>query len=140
MAISIADIMEAAHATAVKKGWYAIGMRRTGAKREFTEDDGSVWEEQDIVSEPVSRNTGEVLALMHSELSEALEEWRSGQSLTDIRYGEGGKPEGFGVELADVIIRICDTAQQLGVPLERCLVEKLAFNESRPYRHGGKVA
>lgn len=126
MAISIADIMEAAHATAVKKGWYNMALKPLG--------------ESTHLQFALDRNVGEVVALVHSELSEALEEWRSGRPLTDIYYGEGGKPEGFGVELADVIIRICDTAQQLGIPLETCIVEKLAYNETRPARHGGKIA
>ena len=46
----------------------------------------------------------------HAELSEAWEEYRSGVDLLEVRYeGEDGKPEGFPVELADVIIRIADT-------------------------------
>lgn len=97
------------------------------------------WEEE--------RTFGEVIALMHSELSEALEEYRDGRSKMEIHYVESQtdygavtmKPEGIAVELADVLIRIFDFCGRYNVPLGRALVEKMAYNESRPYRHGGKV-
>lgn len=85
------------------------------------------------------RNIGEVLMLMTSELAEALEEWRSGRSLPEVRIVEG-KPEGFGVELADCIIRILDIAQHIGLDMASLISEKMEYNRSRPYRHGGKVA
>jgi NTP pyrophosphatase (non-canonical NTP hydrolase) len=85
------------------------------------------------------RNVGEVIALMHSELSEALEEWRTGRDPRDVYEGANGKPEGFGVELADCVIRIMDTCEAHGIDLERLIELKHAFNETRPYKHG-KVA
>ena len=52
------------------------------------------------------RNFGEQVALMHAELSEALEEHRKGKPL---EYFEDFKPEGVAVELADCAIRCFDT-------------------------------
>lgn len=52
------------------------------------------------------RPLGETFALIHSELSEALEEYRAGRP--NVRYGEGGKPEGICVELIDAAIRMMD--------------------------------
>lgn len=81
----------------------------------------------------------EKLVLVHSELSEALEEYRDGRGLTEVYYREqDGKPEGVPVELADAIIRICDLAEIYGMDLAGALKEKQFFNETRPYRHGGK--
>jgi hypothetical protein len=157
---------------------------------------------------------------MHSEVSEALEEYRVGGPLEEIYYrcsecglfwhpdrnpGEdsearsgkcmcGGplKPEGFVVELADLLIRVADYCGRFKItplvtkerstghvrvgrlvrllhrelesdhmerrwlghvigmaisyssannlPLERAIAEKMAYNRTRPYRHGGKVA
>jgi NTP pyrophosphatase (non-canonical NTP hydrolase) len=48
------------------------------------------------------------------------------------------KPEGIPSELADIIIRVLDVAYRYGIDLEEVLLEKLAFNETRGYRHGGK--
>ncbi len=84
-------------------------------------------------------NVGEVIALMHSELSEALEEWRDGHPLTEIRY-EDGKPEGFPIEMADAMIRILDTCHHLGIDIEEAIAIKAMYNKSRPYRHGKKLA
>ena len=58
------------------------------------------------------RPFGEVCALIHSELSEALEAYRDGKP-EFYREPEGdphGKPEGTAVELADAVIRILDYA------------------------------
>ena len=43
-------------------------------------------------------------------------------------------------ELADVVIRAMDTAQQLGVNLGRAVARKAAYNRTMPYRHGDKMA
>ena len=83
-------------------------------------------------------NIGEKLALIHSEISEALEEYRShGEQKQYIRESDG-KPEGFVFELADTIIRIADLCGGLELDLEKALRTKMNFNLTRPYRHGNK--
>ena len=150
------------------------------------------------------RNFFEVVGLMHSELSEALEEWRAKHPVTEIRI-ENGKLEGCPIEIADAYIRILDTCHELrlpimvwagdaptnvekgrfsvditkvhyllsqaivdlpddsveplnisalgecacaiegmcekwGIDLEAAVKQKMAYNQTRPYRHGGKLA
>ena len=49
------------------------------------------------------RTFGDLLCLVHSEISEALESYRARGF--DKWYGENNKPEGVSTELADIIIR-----------------------------------
>ncbi|MCL6598976.1 MAG: hypothetical protein K6T81_09555 [Alicyclobacillus macrosporangiidus] len=86
------------HATAVAKGWH-----------------------ETIVPLPVH------LALIHSEVSEALQADRKGE-------GDQAVAE----ELADVVIRAMDTAAAHGLDLAGALLTKMETNKRRPYRHGGR--
>ena len=48
------------------------------------------------------------------------------------------KPEGFGSELADVIIRCLDLAEAMNIDIESIIYIKHEFNKRRPYKHGKK--
>jgi NTP pyrophosphatase (non-canonical NTP hydrolase) len=78
-----------------------------------------------------SDNFGEKIALIHSELSEALEADRKDLASDHI--------EGFtGVEeeLADVFIRMIDLAVQKDLRLGEAIFAKMRFNLTRPFKHG----
>ena len=79
---------------------------------------------------------GDRLALIHSEVSEALEAYRE-RGLADWTSGKG-KPEGLASELADVIIRIGDMAGVYGIDINEEVCKKMEYNTTRSYMHGGK--
>lgn len=88
----------------------------------------------DKVMEATDRNDGEILALIHSEVSECLEGLRH-QNPPDDKLPQFNSVE---VELADVIIRIMDYAKVRGFRVAEAVVAKAEYNTSRAYKHGGK--
>lgn len=84
------------------------------------------WYKNPVTGEEITRNFGEVVALMHSELSEALEADRKGLKDDKLPHRDGRE-----VEFADCIIRILDTAAALGLDVAGALIEKNRFNAQR---------
>ena len=107
--MNIKELQKEIHENAVQHGW---------------------WEQE--------RNFGELIALVHSELSEALEESRKGRGVNETYYNADKpfKPEGIPSELADVVIRVLDMCEHYEIDLEDMIVNKHEFNKSRPYKHG----
>ena len=79
----------------------------------------------------------EMVALIHSEASEALEAYRNHEALTWT--DEHDKPQGIASEFADIIIRLGHYASALDIDLEEEVLRKLDYNRTRGYRHGGKA-
>ena len=84
-----------------------------------------------------SDNIPEKLCLIHSEVSEALEEYRE-YNMKTILHDTTTKPIGFPSELADIVIRVLDLSEKLGIDLQKEIIKKYAYNLTRPYKHGGK--
>lgn len=84
------------------------------------------WYTDPKTGEELERNVGEMLCLVHSEVSEALEGYRKNKA--DDHLPNRPMVE---VELADTLIRIFDLAGYLGLDLGGAYAEKLAYNLSR---------
>lgn len=78
------------------------------------------------------------MVLVVTEVGESVEDILNEHMTTDVNLA--GKPTGLGSELADIIIRVCDTAGALGIDLAAELRSKLDYNRTRSHRHGGKLA
>lgn len=108
------DLRDDIHETACEKGWHDEG-------------DSS------------DRIPG-LLCLVHSEVSEVLEDFRKNHGLREIWRDEKGKPCGIPYELADVVIRVLDICGLYDIDIADAVETKMAYNRTRPYRHGGKRA
>lgn len=109
----IRKLCEVAHGNSVAGGWYHDP--KTG--------------------EPIMRNYGEMIALMHSELSEALEADRKG--LADDKLPD--RP-GVEVEFADTLVRIGDASGYRGYDVAGAVIAKMRFNSIRPDHKPGNRA
>lgn len=98
-------------------------------------EDNLQWWQDPITKKFLQRNFGEMIALCHSELSEALEGNR--KNLQDDKLPHRRMEE---VELADCLIRIFDIAAGCGMDLEGAYQEKRLYNLSRAdHKHENRL-
>ena len=115
------EIADAVHWLAEKKGWH-----------NFEETDGAF----------LTR----AVANAHGEISELWESFRKGELDKPCDKSEDMKSHGIDTltcieeEYADQLIRLLDSARRLRVDIYRAVLTKHEYNETRPYRHGGKRA
>lgn len=88
--------------------------------------DNERWWRDPHTGERITRNKGEMIALMHSELSEMLEGVRKGKMDDHLPHRKSEE-----VEMADLIIRALDYAGAYGFDLDGAIAEKRAYNKTR---------
>ena len=119
--MDLRELVEESHWMSVIKGWW--GDAAMSASRPLAVDHLEV---------------AAKLALVHSEVSEALECVRDGLYKPYENAERRGKPEGLPSELADVVIRVADLCGALGIDLDEAIRTKMAYNATRTHRHGGR--
>lgn len=120
--IDIDDLVHQSHGLAVTKGWW---------------DEALVHADRTGVPVITPERACAKLMLIVTEVAEACECVRDGDMYTT--HTESGKPLGFAIELADIVIRVADLAGAYGIDLDEAIRVKHAYNETRPERHGGKA-
>ena len=84
------------------------------------------WTDLETGKYPIERNKGEMIALMHSELSEMLEGVRKNTMDDHLAHRLNEH-----VEAADLLIRLLDYCGGHGIPLGEVFLEKLEYNLKR---------
>ncbi len=93
------------------------------------------WWQDPATGLPIQRNKGELLCLIHSEISEAMEGER--KNLMDDKLPHRKMAE---VELVDALIRILDYAAGFGYDLQGAFAEKMAYNAVREdHKHEARL-
>lgn len=122
---SISELQKEVHANAIAKGWYEK-----------------------------EKSVPEHLALIHSEVSEALEAdrkedmvcWNDTVNIFKIIPNNNAFmgifadliKDTFADELADIVIRVMDLAEWKGIDLQSHIEAKMRYNSLREHKHGGK--
>ena len=78
---------------------------------------------------------GELLCLMHQEISECLDFVRK----PDLEDDHIPELDGEALELADTIIRAMDYGVRFDLDIAGAIIEKAKYNTTRPYMHGKKL-
>ena len=127
--MTISELCKKAHKIAVQKGFWV--------SEKGIDGDTNLMSFNDSLKDPCElayRNNGELIALMHSELSEALEALRHdnppSNHVPEISLLEE--------EMADLAIRLGDFCEARNIDLEKAIQLKMKFNETREYKHGKK--
>ena len=122
--MTIKNFQEICHQIAVEKGfWNKILCKKCDALGEIFSSEWKICQDCEGQGYILDRNNGEAIALMHSELSEALEA---------IRQNEW---ENVAEELADLLIRVMDFCEAKDIDLETEIIKKIEKNKTRPYKH-----
>lgn len=101
---AMSDVARTIHESCIAAGWYTD--LHTGL--------------------PLDRNVPEMLCLIHSEISEALEAFRK-----DLKDDHLPDYNGIDVELADAVIRIFDLAGYLDIDIGHVIDDKFHYNQTR---------
>ena len=97
-----------------------------GSEQMYAANVKAGWYKSPTTGRKIDRNVGEMLMLIVTEISEAMEGHR--KSLADDKLPHRSMLE---VELADAVIRIFDLAGYKGLDLGGALVEKILYNGQR---------
>lgn len=158
--MNISELVKRAHDNAVSKGFYECpecgGSGKSIVHGDIYMGEPDIMEESTCSycngSGKASKNIGELLMLVVSELGEALEAHRKGTFANIENYDElvcvhkredavffvDHIKDTFEDELADTVIRIADMCGYLGIDLEKHIELKMKYNATREYKHGNK--
>lgn len=140
------ELADECHMISVDHGWWPTQFKWAAGQEQ-------------PMKELAPRNFGELVALIHSEASAALEEYCAGHGV-NFRYfahpdgticpadtefecplvASAHKPAGIPSELADILIRVLDVCGAYGIDIDSVVQEKMGYNRTRPFRHGGRQA
>ena len=132
--ITIWDLIaQAVHVNAVDKGFWDDEIQGQKLVERLISRATTLPSEREMLRRMARRNTGEILALIQSEVSEALEGDRK-------PHPDKHCPEfdNLAVELADAVIRIMEFGYARDIPVAQALIAKTEANARRDFKHGGK--
>ena len=159
--MNIKELIEQAHENAVDKGFYdcpeceGVGERYTDENGDIVRPINAQYKSECLTCNETgknpNKNIGELLMLVVSELGEALEAHRKNR-FTKVKWLEGYEKDlktsdfplvfersikdTFEDEIADVFIRLFDLCGYLGIDIEKYIKAKMAYNKTRPKKHG----
>lgn len=137
--MDLKTLIQQSHQIAKDKGWWDEGKRKSPLEC-LALVISEISEAVEEIRKPTREQAGGIYFEIPTEDTRKVlfDQLKTGENAMSKLATSGFKPEGEAIELADAVIRLADYCGAFGIDLVKAIELKQLYNETRGYRHGNK--